>query len=238
MLGNLLAAGASLAGGFLSSQANSSAAQQQYEWQKQFAKNAIRWKVEDANKAGVHPLFALGANTTSFSPVSVGDTNPYQGMASAGQDLSRAFAATKTSDERAFSLRVAETQLEGLNLDNEIKRATLASAIKRITTPGQTPPPLPGGVDPARKLTFGDVELNPNPNESQQDAISKEYGDEGLPQIPGQSRFIYDSLVDFAKRAQDDPMIGSWARSFLARHALNMREQELEAINKRNRERR
>ena len=44
-----------------------------YAHQKEFAQNGIRWKVEDAKAAGIHPLFALGAQGATFSPISVGE---------------------------------------------------------------------------------------------------------------------------------------------------------------------
>lgn len=91
-------------------QANKIAVQQaaqNIEQQREFAQNGIRWKVADAKAAGLHPLAALGAQTLSFSPVSVGvDSTDYmaQGMANLGQDISRAVAAHKSKSERAAEL--------------------------------------------------------------------------------------------------------------------------------------
>lgn len=44
--------------------------------QREFAQNAIQWRVADAKKAGLHPLFALGGGGASFSPnpVTVSDS--------------------------------------------------------------------------------------------------------------------------------------------------------------------
>lgn len=39
-----------------------------YEAQKEFAQNSIQWKVNDAKNSGLHPLYALGNNATSFTP--------------------------------------------------------------------------------------------------------------------------------------------------------------------------
>ena len=39
---------------------------QQMQAQEQFARHALQWKVEDAKKAGIHPLAALGASTSPF----------------------------------------------------------------------------------------------------------------------------------------------------------------------------
>jgi hypothetical protein len=41
--------------------------------QREFAMNGISWRVGDAKRAGLHPLAALGANVTSYSPVHAGD---------------------------------------------------------------------------------------------------------------------------------------------------------------------
>lgn len=44
--------------------------------QREFAQNSIRWKVNDAKMAGIHPTYALGAQGTSFSPMySAGSTD-------------------------------------------------------------------------------------------------------------------------------------------------------------------
>lgn len=151
MIGPIISAGANLLSGLFSSkatekanEANAAQAQQNVALQKQFAQEGIRWKVADAKAAGIHPLYALGASTTSFSPVSVGavpNTGLAAGMANAGQDLSRAFQATRTGPERLEAQAATRLQLEGLALDNDIKRATYASTVQRLTQ--NSNPPIP-----------------------------------------------------------------------------------------------
>ena len=51
----------SILGGKISSDAESSSASQNIVMQKEFAQKGIRWKVEDAKQAGIHPLYALGS---------------------------------------------------------------------------------------------------------------------------------------------------------------------------------
>lgn len=72
--------------------------------QREFAQHGIRWRVEDAKAAGIHPLYALGASGASASPSFVAE----------GQDLSRAIHATRTGSERRF----AELQLQRAQLEN------------------------------------------------------------------------------------------------------------------------
>lgn len=44
--------------------------------QKEFAQNGIQWRVNDANKAGIHPLAAMGANVSSGPTMAVGNPSP------------------------------------------------------------------------------------------------------------------------------------------------------------------
>lgn len=133
MLPAVLSAAGSVADHLLGKQA----ANKQYKQQKEFAQSGIQWRVADAEKAGIHPLYALGAQTTSYSPVSVGGGN----FAEAGQNIGRAIDATRSNPAKADALAhtASRIQLEGLQLDNEIKRAQLASAIaltRQSSNPG------------------------------------------------------------------------------------------------------
>lgn len=80
--------------------------------QKEFAQNGIQWKVEDAKRAGIHPLAALGAQTASFSPVSVGGVDYSTFNDRMGQDISRAVAATRPQAQRAADLIQERQNLE------------------------------------------------------------------------------------------------------------------------------
>lgn len=128
MLGALISAGSSLLGGFMQNRQ----ADKQAALQKQFAKNGIQWKVEDAKKAGIHPLYALGANTVSYAPQQVGD----MGISAAGQDIGRAIDTGLTSTERANS-RLTALTVERAELEN----AKLATEIALLKQPGHPPPP-------------------------------------------------------------------------------------------------
>lgn len=150
MLGALIGAAASLGSSYLSNKASQKNANQQAQLQKDFAQQGIQWKVADAKAAGVHPLFALGANTHSYSPVSVG--SDYSGLASAGQQIGRAVDATTSPQGKLANLQLAlvQSQVEGANLDNDIKRAKLASDLAvRGSGPGRGVPlaNVTGGYD-------------------------------------------------------------------------------------------
>lgn len=147
MLGSIIGAGASLLGGVLGSNKAEKAQQREYAAQKEFAQSGIQWKVADAKAAGIHPLYALGANTVSYSPQSVGDGGLGSAISGAGQNIGRAIDATRSGSAKteALASTLATVQIEGAALDNDIKRAQLNSALA-TNRPMQTPN-MPGVDD-------------------------------------------------------------------------------------------
>lgn len=137
MLGALIGAGASLIGGMMGQKSQEKTAAQNIALQKEFAQSGIQWKVEDAKKAGVHPLYALGANTQSFAPVSIG-TPLADSIGKAGQFLGRAADASSSPTTR---MQVLGEQASKLQLDNmALQNQLLASQIARINQAGRSPP--------------------------------------------------------------------------------------------------
>lgn len=95
-----------------------------YEHQKEFARNGIRWKVADAKAAGLHPLAALGASTASYSPSAViGDSPDYSFLKDMGQGIDRAMDAKATQRERAEREQkenaLFNEELKGKQLQNQ-----------------------------------------------------------------------------------------------------------------------
>lgn len=146
MLEALLSAGLKLAGGLMSqNQAKDAAAQQAAQAaqnrtdQYEFAQNAISWKAADAARAGIHPVYALGGSTTSFSPVAVGSmsSSPLgEALGSMGQDVTRAAAANRSVTDRvnavgkvqtAQQLASGELHLENMKLQNELLKTRVAN---------------------------------------------------------------------------------------------------------------
>lgn len=158
-IGALISAGANLAGGFLGAntadknrEAQLAMHNQNIELQKEFATHGITWKVDDARRAGIHPIYALGGSTASFTPQSTAftaDTSLPNALAAAGQDIGRAIDKTRTAEGRADARGEAATalQLEGLRLDNDLKRAEIASKTARLRA-DQVGPPMPAAADP------------------------------------------------------------------------------------------
>lgn len=212
MLGAVLGAATSLAGGLLGNQAQNKANKQaeahalrQEALQREFAQSGIQWKVADAEKAGVHPLFALGANTTSYQPTNVGGgAADFSFLGDAGQNIGRAIDATRSTPASAMALQLGKIQLEGAQLDNDLKRAQLASAIALNNQTGPHPGlpglftrnPVPGQADsgvedptvtPAQhmlrqpqyttNLRALGKDIMPNPNYSDAQSFEDRYGE-------------------------------------------------------------
>lgn len=187
---SIISAGSNLLGGlFGKSQADKNIAMQ-----KEFAQNGIRWRVADAEKAGIHPLYAMGAQVTPFSPVSVGDG----GFAAAGQDLSRAYMATRTEPEKASAYQEASQALTLQNM--ELQNQLLASQIAKANQPGQVSFPSNNNMIPGQSQS-GVVDL---PHERVNHTAGVEpgaiadinYADTGAGYLPIPSKDIADRMED------------------------------------------
>lgn len=113
MLGQIIGAGIGAAANIWNNN-------KQTKIQKQFAQQGIQWKVADAKKAGIHPLAALGAQTTAYSPQSLqlGST-----LSDAGQSVDNAIHRSTDHQTRVMG----ELQLEKAGLENEYLRAQILS---------------------------------------------------------------------------------------------------------------
>lgn len=106
--------------------------------QREFAQSGIRWRVEDAQKAGIHPLYAMGASLPTYSPSTyipaASDTSWTQSFAQAGQDFGRAIAAGSTQTERHAS-RMEALAADRAELENAILRTRLAKENQSMLGP-------------------------------------------------------------------------------------------------------
>lgn len=202
MLGPLIAAGATLAGSYLSSQSSEANAERNIAMQREFAQNGIRWRVEDARAAGIHPLYAMGAQTHSFAPVSVGNSMG-PALASMGQDVGRAINATQTAPERmnATAEAASKLQLENMSLQNML----LASRVKLLNQSGGNPPipsigalpPIPEDTkqDARPPLQMGGDRIQTDPGTTNMQKFEDRYGDEGPVPWVLQTGVAFNDLV-------------------------------------------
>lgn len=115
------------AAGILSGQAE---ARKERERQTQFAQNSLQWKAEDARRAGLHPLAALGASGYQASPVHVGG----QDWSGLGQDLGRAFLQNSDQAGRDAYARKELSQFDSkrMSQENELRDMELEMARLRL----------------------------------------------------------------------------------------------------------
>lgn len=159
IIGGAIGAVGSLLGGSQSSKDYAKYQQQQYEHQKEFAQNSIQWRVQDAKKAGIHPLYAMG-QTPGYQPSDSSGTQAYgEGISRASNYLANAMGQ--------LDLQLKKEQIEGVKLENDKKRLNLSASVSL----GQKSQAIPA-LDNAYEALNGSVvntsnhsHLTPNQNE-------------------------------------------------------------------------
>lgn len=148
IIGGAISAGSSLLGGMLNNTAADNAADEAWDRQKKVLTKQIQWRVEDAVKAGLHPLAALSVNPASGPPAAaVFDS----GLGNAGAALGDAVERVTDPMQKA-QIAMQRLQLERATLDNDLIRSNIAS--QRMRNIQQSTP----GV---RSTTGNDVLVNP-----------------------------------------------------------------------------
>lgn len=99
---------------------------QNLDFQAALAKHGLRWRVEDAKAAGLHPLVGAGVSPQSSSPVYAGGGEHF--LSRFGQDISRAIAAKKTPEERLME------KIKLLQEGEKLK--AMRKANEEVNTPG------------------------------------------------------------------------------------------------------
>lgn len=141
----------------------------QNEWKKQkkMAQNQIQWRVADAKKAGIHPLYALGAAPMHYSSSVGTDSTRFQEF---GQDLTRSRLAAQDAQQRKAELarqavndalvqERTRVEIDGQRLENKL----LQSQIARLNS-AQIGPAAP--VNPAfRAEPEAGPRVQPRPSE-------------------------------------------------------------------------
>lgn len=201
--------------------AQEAANQKNYEAQKEFAQQGLRWKVEDAKAAGVHPLYALGAPSQSFSasfgaPQIGADTSSANAMASAGQDIGRAIAATSTPSERAYNQTVQTLALERAGLENELLRTQIRRQLVETGPAFPSSSTGPNGLGGVTSVRVGGNSVKADPGWSDAQDFEDRYGE--LVSLPAG---LGIAIADLVKNVQSQ-----WATGFDGQ-AARIREQQM-----------
>lgn len=145
--GAMIGAGASLLGGVISDKSARKQQRASLDAQREFAQHGIRWRVEDAKAAGLHPLYALGASTTGPS-IPVMESGLGRGLSEAGQHVGRAVAAQESPDQaaaRRWSLELLKSQVA----ESDARQMAIYSQIMRDSQQAQA---SSGGVGSGAQL--------------------------------------------------------------------------------------
>lgn len=204
MLGEALGAIGGLIGSIFGSSKADKAAEENIKLQREFAQQGIRWKVEDAKAAGIHPLFALGAQTTAFQPVSVGGAD----WGTTGQNIGSAMGAMLTPKEKqdGFAKTVQNLTLEKMGLENEVLRSQLRLQLQPGRGPGMPVPRSIDGQGSTTMTTAGGVTVNVNPANTPAQDWENQYGEIGG-ELGGLGNLATDvwQTIDKAIKAQPKP---------------------------------
>jgi hypothetical protein len=148
VLGSIISAGAGLIGGLVGSNNSSNTSRDinnaNINQSREFAQNSISWRVADAERAGVHPLYALGAPSVSFNPAHVGDNSGgilAKSLSGAGQDIGRAVNQGLNREARELQemqLKSATLDMEGKAIDNQLRAERLRQMRNNAPTPTGT----------------------------------------------------------------------------------------------------
>lgn len=116
--------------------------------QRVFAKNSINWRVNDAIRAGIHPLAALGVQATPFTPIHGGGGNQvYTGDSKS--DAIRAVLDSREAESRTRLNNAQADMLETQARDSAIARMAQdpnTDKFHNIVDPQRTPRLKIGGI--------------------------------------------------------------------------------------------
>lgn len=173
--GDVIGAGLSYMGQREATKSAEQQAELNRQMQLQFAQQGVRWRVADAQAAGIHPLYAMGASIPTYSPSSVAFGNELagvgEGISRMGQSLDRAIQSTRGVEERDDY--VARLGVRRAELENDVLRAQIDSINARTQRESVGPAfPLPlQGAGMSERLA-GLVDVGP---------VQRQAAEPGLP---------------------------------------------------------
>jgi hypothetical protein len=133
---------------------------------KEAAKNAITWRVEDAKRAGVNPLAALGASVSSPTARAY----DYSGTRSAGQGIGNAVA----------NKQINELEIESRRLQNNLTKAQTDQVNEQIASSRNARLGSSANSsqdEEALELILGGKKFSTSPNWSDTEVLEERYGD-------------------------------------------------------------
>lgn len=105
--------GSSIGGGLLSASGSKKSQKKNIHWQREQLQKGIQYRVADAKAAGIHPLYALGANIQSPSPIQTGGDELGNAVQDMGQGIAQITNRYQMPSEKAMqvaNVRVLESE--------------------------------------------------------------------------------------------------------------------------------
>lgn len=130
VIGAGIGAASDLLGGMIGASTGNQAANKAWKRQKYLLKTQLQMRVKDAEKAGIHPLAAIGSQPVNFQPIPIGRTD--YGIGRAGQTISRAMQQLPTQ---------AEKQLQTIQLEQEKEKLKQMQLQSQAMVKAQMPQP-------------------------------------------------------------------------------------------------
>lgn len=140
VVGGALGFAGSLLGSKKTADSNKEAADANTAYQKEFAQNGLKWRIDDAASRGISPLAAIGAMGTEYQPSYIGTDYGDMGMSKLGQGIQRAAASRMTQAEREWIADQRLYQRQKWNQDLAVGNLE----IQRLERELQNSPPFPG----------------------------------------------------------------------------------------------
>jgi len=190
-------AGGSLLGGLFGNKSAKKQAKQDYRRQKEFAQNTIQWKVADAKKAGLHPLYALGASG-SFTPSNLaGGYGTGDAIRDAAGAVAEGYAQSKAPPPGTPIGRLGQAQVELLesqedrnSAEADLARSRAAREVQALNHTqdtqlfgnGEIPvtssaPLKTGPLKPTTPSRMGGKTIRPDKRWSDAEEVEQRYGD-------------------------------------------------------------
>jgi len=114
-----------IGGSVLNQYLGGKAAKKEYARQKTFAQNSLQWRVADATKAGIHPLYAVNANLPTYAPSIASGGDFGASFANMGANLDDMVGKRQTTASKSVSRSMEVLSLENASLQNDYLRAQI-----------------------------------------------------------------------------------------------------------------
>lgn len=170
------AAAGAVIGGIMSMFGNAHERNEGEGFQREVLQNQLQWRVADAKRAGIHPLYALGMSPAIASPIALGNQMG-DSLSQMGQHVGEALDRNSNTYERA-TRRLSLALLEKQGNESDARSMYYRSLAARM----QNPPAAPNGLGiqnesgiglegqdafvPGRPSSTGMIDLNPVPQAS------------------------------------------------------------------------